>query len=93
MTLQSEIGAWHRLAFPDAHPEHIALKLCEEAGEVARCVNALVGMARPNGTPLIEELAQVVLVALALADRCGGLDLMEAVRAELEALRASATPE
>ena len=38
--LQVRIVAWHSARFPDAGPEHVALKICEEAGEVGRAVNS-----------------------------------------------------
>jgi NTP pyrophosphatase (non-canonical NTP hydrolase) len=68
--LQKRICAWHIQRFPDAQMEHVALKICEEVGEVARAIN---GRAEKNsatgGGCTEEEIADVFISALVLLGR------------------------
>lgn len=68
--LQSQVGSWHRWRFPEAQREHVGLKLCEEAGEVARAINADVGHNSATGHGNVpEEAADVLISLLVLLDR------------------------
>jgi NTP pyrophosphatase (non-canonical NTP hydrolase) len=86
--LQRQIGEWHRARFPEAGREHVALKLCEEAGEVARAINGDCGKNSATGygaTP--QEVADVIIAALVLMDRWySEYDLTTLIENKLEAL-------
>lgn len=88
-TLQDRVVAWHAARFPDAGPEHVALKGCEEMGEVAEAVNGLwAGVTGAVGSgDLLSEAADVVVCMMALVGRWApGADLLEAVEAKLAVL-------
>ena len=68
--LQLRARAWHEERFPDAQMEHVALKLCEEAGEVARAVNGVAGRnSATGGGDVGDEVADVFIAALVLLAR------------------------
>ena len=75
--MQAEVSTWHRREFPEVSLSDITLKLCEEAGEVARCVGSISAGARVDrgevDWPAIleDEAADVLVALLALADRYG----------------------
>lgn len=75
--LQTEVGAWHRSVFGEYdakdHVRAIAQKAQEESREL-------------RNEPCPEEVADLLICALAAADRLG-MDAVEAVRAKLEILR------
>lgn len=78
--MQEAVAGWHRREFPDAKPEWLALIVCEEAGEVARCVLKQAQGIRTEtdwGKELEKEAADVLVALLALADRFG-FDLEQA---------------
>jgi NTP pyrophosphatase (non-canonical NTP hydrolase) len=81
VTWMDTVAHWHRTTFPVCDVRDIALKLCEEAGEVARAVVEVRHPSR-NGTgrtaDLADELGDVLIAAAALSDRAG-IDLHEAV--------------
>ena len=68
--LAHEIEAWHRRTFPVVSNEIIADKLHEEVRELQGCIEA--------GTPLNEEIADVLIVLVALARRNGVDPVFEA---------------
>lgn len=94
--LQGRVAVWHRGRWPSCPLPVLAAKLAEECGEV--CAEVVTKwesvVARWDGTGdkpyfpldgLRAELAQVVVVALALADRAG-FDLASVVEAEVARL-------
>lgn len=64
--LQTQVAIWQRKTFPDADSESCARHLIAEAHEVLDAVNG-------GGSPqaIAEELGDVVLLAIAVADTCG----------------------
>lgn len=69
-TLAAVAVCWHKARFPNARMEHVALKLCEEAGEVARAVNGEAGMnSATSGGDVGAEAADVAIVLLVLLGR------------------------
>jgi len=86
--LQRRIGDWHRARFPEAEIENVALKLSEEAGEVARAVNGQVGKnSATGGGSVPDEAADVVIAAMVLVERwCPGVDVLQAVENKLTTL-------
>ena len=69
-SLQNRIVKWHEIRFPDAQMEHVALKLCEEVGEVARAINGVAGQNSATGGGNVEqEVADVFISALVLLGR------------------------
>jgi NTP pyrophosphatase (non-canonical NTP hydrolase) len=82
---QTAVGAWHRRTF-GAHvpPAWLGLALAEEAGEVCRALLDNAGAPRRSGRhpgTVAAEAADVLIVLLALADRCG-IDLEAAFDAK-----------
>lgn len=74
---QADVFAWVQRTFPDmTAPIHRAAKLAEEAGEV---VGAVIKIAEGRKTKfdLADELGDLMLCALALADSAG-IDLLAA---------------
>lgn len=68
--LQQEIADWHEARFPEAQMEHVALKVCEEAGEVAKAINGVVGSnSATGGGDVAGECADVLISMLALLGR------------------------
>lgn len=55
---------WHRVRFPEAQMEHVALKVCEEAGEVAKAINGVSGMNSATGGGEVGAEAADVIVSL-----------------------------
>lgn len=70
----NQVCAWHMVTFPDASPDVVAAKLLEEAFELQDA---------RGDVNVADELADVVLVAFALAGRAG-LDLERAVVEKFE---------
>lgn len=68
--------------------EHVALKTCEEAGEVAKAVNGQVGKnAATGGGDVAGEAADVLITLLVLLGRWfPDVDLLVEVRAKLTIL-------
>lgn len=87
-SLQDRVTAWHEARFPDAGPEHVALKGCEEMGEVAEAVNGLSSSITGaiGAGDLLNETADVVLVMMALVGRWTTGDLLAAVERKLAVL-------
>lgn len=89
MSLQADIGYWHRRRFPDATIEQVGLKLAEEAGEVAEAINAVIGgnsSRTAKKSDIIEEAADVVIVAMVLLERFAQADLLDAVSVKFAVL-------
>jgi len=86
--LQKRLGDWHRRRFPDAEMVNVALKLCEEAGEVARAVNGTIGKnSATGGGSVPDEAADTVIAAMVLVERwCPGVDLLRRVERKLGVL-------
>lgn len=85
--LQEAAGRWHRARFPDAEIVNVALKLCEEAGEVGRAVNGLIGVnSATGGGDLLEEQADVLIALFAMVDRWPVGDVEDAAWAKLARL-------
>ena len=93
--LQSRVATWHRSRWPSCPLPVLAAKLAEECGEVsAEVVAKWESMQGPREgmtfyalDGLAQELAQVVVVSLALAARAG-VNLSVAVAAEVARLEA-----
>ncbi len=69
-SLQDRLCAWHNERFPDAQMEHVALKVCEEAGEVARAVLGVAGSKSATGYGNVgDEVADVFITGLVLLGR------------------------
>ncbi len=90
MSRLNDIGAcvrvWQDGCFPDTDLLQQALVLAEEVGEVCRAVVKTHQRVRPaTRGNLAEELADVIIVATALADRAG-IDLDAALDARLARL-------
>jgi hypothetical protein len=79
---------WHRERFPMAEMEHVALKACEEVGEVAKAVNGVAGMnSAAGGGDVGAEAADVVITLLVLLGRWfPHVDLVGEVQARLAIL-------
>lgn len=75
MVDQRQIGEWHRRAFPDCAPSRLRAKLTEEYFE-AHDEFRVAGYR--NGARLRDEIADVAIVLMAIADRCG-FDLRQAI--------------
>lgn len=68
--LMDKACAWHRLRFPRAGREHVAMKLGSEAGEVLDAVLGEVGVNSATGKGVVvEELADVLIAVLVLFGR------------------------
>jgi NTP pyrophosphatase (non-canonical NTP hydrolase) len=70
--LQVRLVAWHSSRFPEAGPEHVALKLCEEAGEVGRNVNSYAEVNDAHGYEIGSvqaECADTLIAMLVLLGR------------------------
>lgn len=67
--LQAAIAAYHRRRFPLAKPEHVALKLAEEAGELASAVNGMVSQDDYGKGDVVAEAVDVAIVLLSLVGR------------------------
>ena len=72
--LQHAIGAWHRQHFPHAQPTRLVLKLCEEAGELAKAHNRRLAVFTPTWDDCIspaeaDGVGDVGIVLIALCDR------------------------
>lgn len=78
-TVLAEVVAWSRATFPDREPLPTAAHLSREVSELM-----VVVAAKHPGVG--EEVADVVILAAALAD-CLGLDLADAVATKLDVLR------
>lgn len=79
------INAWHADYFPDATTEQVALKVCEEAGELARAVGNLSTGTRP-GVDWEQETRKEcgdVFGALVAFARVAGFDLRTAIEAKV----------
>lgn len=85
--LQDRVVAWHRSRFPEATLERQLMKLASEVGEAH---DAYIGTFpdEPKDFTLddvLDECADVVICAMAIAGRCGG-DLLLAVERKLAIL-------
>jgi phosphoribosyl-ATP pyrophosphohydrolase len=82
---------WHKSRFPLAEIVHVALKLCEEAGEVGSAVNALVGVNSATGKgDVVKECADVVIAVMVIMGRWfPEVSLLDEIEAKLREL---ATP-
>lgn len=68
--LQARLVAWHEARFPDAQPEHVVLKTCEEVGEVAKALNGILGAnSATGGGDVPAESADTVISLLVLLGR------------------------
>lgn len=68
--LQARLVSWHEERFPQADPVKVALKLNEEAGEVASAVLGLVGSDSATGKgDVAEECGDVLIAILVLLGR------------------------
>lgn len=72
--LAQRVAAWHMVTFPDHTAEEVAAKLLEEAFELQDA---------RGDVNVADELADVMLVALALAGRAG-LDIERALLEKFE---------
>ncbi len=91
MTLQDRVVDWHRRRFPDAGPVHVALKACEEVGELAGAVLGAQDDATSTGDgDALSEAADVMICLMALLGRWGhpvsDCDLLAAVERKLAIL-------
>lgn len=69
-SLQSRAVTWHKQRFPEADISHVGLKLCEETGEVASAINALVGTNSATGKGnVLDESADVLISLLVILGR------------------------
>lgn len=68
-----EVQGWHEDTWPDASDDLVMVKLAEECGEVAQ----LIGKRTGDRGLVLEELADVVIVAVALARRFGSVGEFE----------------
>ncbi len=76
-----EWAVWAAAKFPLATPANGALKVCEEAGEVAACLNKH----RPK-SELADELADTIIACVSTA-RLAGIDIDSAVVARWDEVR------
>lgn len=68
MVDQQQIGEWHRRTFPDCDPGRLLAKLHEEVRELDFELGFL---GYSDKAQLQDELADVAIVIMAIADRCG----------------------
>jgi NTP pyrophosphatase (non-canonical NTP hydrolase) len=73
---QRQVVTWHVGRFPDATREQVALKACEEVGEVARAIN--------GRGDLVTEAADAVICLMALVGRFSDVDLLNATKDRFE---------
>ena len=91
-SLQSDMGEWAAAHLTTDDPMLAALKVCEEAGELAGAiVKACDGSNRPSTGSVDDELADVVLAACTCASFLD-VDLAAAVSAKLAELNLRAEP-
>lgn len=64
--LQTQVAEWQRKTFPNADAQSCAKHLLAEAHEVLDAVNG-----GESTEAIAGELADVILLAVAVADRCG----------------------
>lgn len=69
--LQHVVTAWHNKNLPDAPSAALGLKLCEEAGELAKAINRMEHTKHPDPVNLRDEIGDVAIVLLALCSRYG----------------------
>lgn len=68
--IQLRAQAWHEERFPHANASNVALKLCEEAGEVASAINGTFGALSATGKGDVgDEVADVFIAGLVLLGR------------------------
>ncbi len=86
--IQDRSCAWNRERFPEAAIEHVALKICEEAGEVARAVLGVAGLNSATGRGDVgAEIADVFISSLVLLGRWfPEIDIYAEIDAKLTAL-------
>lgn len=72
---QCAIGSWHRSTFPGCLVHSLLFKLHEEVDELSE-VLARGGLV--DNQEMRDELADVAIVLMAIADRCG-IDLLHAI--------------
>lgn len=86
--LGERVTAWHRARFPEATREHVVLKVCSEAGELADALLGKVGRVTASGSGDVpEEAADVAIALLALLGRWyPGVDLTVLVERKLSTL-------
>lgn len=69
--LQNTIATWHRSTFPGAPTAAVGLKMAEEAGELAKAVNRLEHTDAGDRMNLMEELGDVAITLMVIAERYG----------------------
>lgn len=75
MVDQRDVGQWHRRTFPVCSPARLATKLMEEAIEAD---HELWRHGYSDTRLIRDEIADVAIVLMAIADRCG-FDLQQAI--------------
>ena len=75
MVDQRDVGQWHRKTFPECVPSRLRAKLREETEEAD---SEFLAAGYRNGARLRSEIADVAIVLMAIADRCG-FDLQQAI--------------
>lgn len=83
--LQQQVVAWHERRFPEARMELVGLKLAEEAGEVGKAINGLIGQnSATGGGDVAGESADVLITLMVLLGRWfPDADLFEEVQRKL----------
>lgn len=85
--LQDRAVDWHIKRFPDAEAVHVALKMCEEAGEVCRALNGELGRNSATGYgDVCAEAADVIISTMVLVGRYYGIELYHEVDSKLKIL-------
>jgi NTP pyrophosphatase (non-canonical NTP hydrolase) len=85
--LQERAVDWHIKRFPDAEAVHVALKMCEEAGEVCRALNGELGKNSATGYgDVCCEVADVIIAAMVLAGRYYNIDIAHDIDSKLKIL-------
>ena len=93
--LQARLVEWHEKRFPDADPTKVALKLNEEAGEVASAVLALLGRDSATGKgDVAEECGDVLIAVLVLLGRWfPHINVVASATAKLDLLSSPVSPD
>lgn len=87
--LQTAVGLWHKIKWPDETSTQLGCVLAEESGEVIRCLLKLTHGNRPETDWLAElpgELADVTIAILAIGERFG-IDVLDATREKFAELQ------
>lgn len=80
MTNQRDVGTWHRRTFPSCSAARLRAKFREETREADE---AFGDVGFTDDHHLRDELADVAIVLMAIADRCG-FDLQSAIDAKFD---------